>query len=355
MTIDEQKLARVEQLRIPLDDPTAPLDWKDWYHYVLLDPDTQIRALVNLTAIARPGTGEIQTSFLVTIPADFLDSDCRPPTPFASFGTTFSQEWNPSQISPEPVHWQGQGMELQVNGTQTRLEVQDRRSQLFIELAATATATPLLVTENSPFGSGFIGWGLVPGLQVRGNLSVGGRSFPIHPNWFCYHDRNFGRFRWGEDIGWEWFVAFGTCEDGTSITLVLDRRTNKDHSQGGFPYIFIYVNHQLRKVFLGATLQINWDWSEQPVIPPRLPGIMALLFSDRLLQTPRTLQIIAADEQDQLLIEINFESVVELIVPDNQQRQYTFIEELTGSAAVTLKLGEKTWLATGLVYGEYVI
>ncbi|UWU46354.1 hypothetical protein [Limnospira platensis] len=170
MTIDEQKLARVEQLRIPLDDPTAPLDWKDWYHYVLLDPDTQIRVLVNLTAIARPGTGEIQTSLMVTVPTDFLDSDCRPAAPFASFGTTFSQEWNPSQISPEPVHWQGQGMELQVNGTQTRLEVQDQRSQLFIELAATATATPLLVTENSPFGSGFIGWGLVPGLTGERKL-----------------------------------------------------------------------------------------------------------------------------------------------------------------------------------------
>jgi hypothetical protein len=214
---------------------------------------------------------------------------------------------------------------------------------------------PLLVTENSPFGSGFIGWGLVPGLQVTGELSVCGQSFIISPDWYCYHDRNFGRFCWGEDIGWEWFVAHATCDDGTPITLVLDQRSNKDHSELGFPYIFIYIGNELRKVFLGATLQINWDWSESSTIPPRLPGIMALLFGDRTLHTPITLQVTAADEQDQLVINLNFESIVELIVPDNQQRQYTFIEEVTGSAVVNLKLGEENLNAKGLVYAEYVI
>ncbi|EDZ91681.1 hypothetical protein AmaxDRAFT_5558, partial [Limnospira maxima CS-328] len=88
---------------------------------------------------------------------------------------------------------------------------------------------------------------------------------------------------------------------------------------------------------------------------PPVAGNYALLFSDRLLQTPSAWKLSPLMTQDQLLIEIDFESVVELIVPDNQQRQYTFIEELTGRAAVTLQLGEKTWLATGLVYGEYVI
>lgn len=355
MTIDEQKLALVERLRIPLDDPASPSDWKDWYHYVLLDPRTQIRSLVNFTAIARPEAGEIQTSFLVTIPSHLLDSNRPPDTPFLTFGTAFSQAWDADKIAPAPLHWRGKGMELQVDGTRTRLDVRDPRSRLSVELSGEAAATPLLVTENSPFGGGFIGWGLVPGLRVAGKLSVGGRSFPVEPDWFCYHDRNFGRFRWGEDIGWEWFVAFATCEDGTPITLVLDRRTNKDHSEGGFPYIFIYVNCQLRKVFLGATLQIDWEWSERPIVPPRLPGIMALLFGDRQLQTPRSLRVTAADDRDRLQIEINFESVVELVVPDNRRRQYTFIEEVTGRTAVTLKLGEKISRATGLVYGEYVI
>jgi hypothetical protein len=255
-------------------------------------------------------------------------------------------------------------------GPHTRVEVQDprsiprrdlvsksspdvARSQLSIQFDALATATPILVTENSPFGSGFIGWGLVPGLHISGELSVCGQSFPMSPHWYCYHDRNFGRFRWGEDIGWEWFVAYVICDDGTPMTLVLDQRTNKDHTERGFPYIFIYIGSELTKVFVGATLQIHWDWSDSSTIPPRLPGIMALLFSDRQLHTPTKLQVTAADEKDQLMINLNFESIVELIVPDNQQRQYTFIEEVTGSAAVILKLGEQIFPAQGLVYAEY--
>jgi hypothetical protein len=55
------------------------------------------------------------------------------------------------------------------------------------------------------------------------------------------------------------------------------------------------------------------------------------------------LQVTAADEQDQLVINLNFESIVELIVPDNQQRQYTFIEEVTGSAAGHFKIGGRNF------------
>ena len=353
MSIDRQKLALIERLRIPLDDPFSPIDWKDWYHYVLLNPQTGLRVLVNMTAIGRPGQGEIQTSFLVTLPSQRLPPENRPSKPFATFGTTFSQEWNLETIRQQPLRWKGKGMQLEINGTQTQVFVHDRRSQLSIQFDAQATATPILVTETSPFGSGFIGWGLVPGLQVTGKLLVCGQSFQISPDWFCYHDRNFGRFRWGEDIGWEWFVAYATCEDGTPITLVLDQFTNKDHSELGFPYIFIYVGHELKKFFLGNTLKINWNWSELSVIPPRLPGVLAILFSDRQINTPSTLQTIAAWEEDQLVIHIEFESIVELIIPDNQERQYTFIEEVTGSAAVVLKLGEEILQAKGLVYGEY--
>ena len=355
MSIDEQQLARVEQLRIPLNDSRSPIDWKDWYHYILFDLKTGLRVLVNMTAIGRPGQGEIQTSFLITVPSEIVQLENLPETAFASFGTAFSQEWNPEKVSQEPLLWQGKGIQLQVNGTQTLVDVRDGRSQLSIQFEAEAIANPLLVTENSPFGNGFIGWGLLPGLQATGQLSICGQSLPISTNWFCYHDRNFGRFRWGEDIGWEWFVTHAICEDGTPIVLVLDKRTNKDHSEPGFPYMFIYVRNQLRKVFLGATLNIKWHASELSTIPPRLPGIMALLFSDRKLHIPKALQVTAADERDQITIELSFESIVELVVPDNQERQYTFIEEVTGSAMVNLKLGEQILQAKGLVYAEYVI
>ncbi|BAZ32342.1 hypothetical protein NIES4074_48440 [Cylindrospermum sp. NIES-4074] len=355
MTIDEQLLARIEALRIPLDDPALPIDWKDWYHFLLWDREGKIRILVNIALVGRPQDGAIQISFLVNIASDLLAPEYRVDLPIATFGTAFSLEWQPDMVRQNSLRILGNGLQLEINGKHSTLEVRDERMQLSIRFQGEAQATPILVTEDSPFGSGFIGWGLVPGLQVMGELSIGRQNFSIEQNWFSYHDRNFGRFRWGEDIGWEWFVAFATCNDGRQITFVLDQRTNKDHSVKGLPYIFVYINHQLTKVFVGSSLYINWEWSAAAVTPVRLPGIMASLFSDRTLKVPQALQVEAADEQGRLLLNVRFETIAELIVPDNQDRQYTFIEEVTGTVEVSLFLQGQTLQAKGLLYGEYVL
>jgi hypothetical protein len=355
MTIDEQLLDRIEALRIPLDDPTLALSWKDWYHFLLWDKEGKIRILVNLTLAGRPGQGEIQVSFLVNIASDRLPVEYQVDTPMLTFGTAFSLEWQPDMVRRYPLRLSGNNVLLEINGKYSRVEVQDERMQLAIRFQGEAQATPLLVTEDSPFGSGFIGWGLVPGLQVMGELSVGGRNFDIDRSWFSYHDRNFGRFRWGEDIGWEWFVAFATCDDGRQITLALDQRTNKDHSLKGLPYVFVYIDHELTKTFIGSSLYIHWQWSDSSLRPVRLPGIMASLFSDRAIRVPQALEVEAADPEGRLLINVKFETIAELIVPDNQERQYTFIEEVTGTVEVSLFLQGKTFHAKGILYGEYVL
>ena len=355
MTIDEQLLSRVESLRIPLDDSNSPLDWKDWYHYILIDSQTQIRVLVNLNLIGRPERGEIQTTLMVTIPREYLAEQLSHNIPILTFGVAFSQEWQIPMIQRTPFFIQGKQINLNIEGKYCSVAVEDTRSQLSINFRGEAEAEPLLVTEDSPFGSGFIGWGLVPGLQVTGELSVCQQTFNVDHNWFCYHDRNFGRFRWGEDIGWEWFVAFLTDDRGRKFTLVLDKRTNKDHSLAGLAYIFIYEGNQLRKTFLGQRLQINWEWTVLPLQPLRLPGIMASLFTERTIKTPQMLEIVATDDQDNITLDIQFESTTELIIPDNQAKQYSFIEEATGTTQMTLFLQGETIKATGFVYAEYVI
>ncbi|BAZ50612.1 hypothetical protein NIES4103_32290 [Nostoc sp. NIES-4103] len=355
MTIDEQLLACVEALRIPLDDPTLPIDWKDWYHFLLWDQEGKIRVLVNMTLVGRPDDGEIQITFLVNIASELLAPEYRMDIPMATFGTALSLPWQPDMVCQNPLRIFTNELNLEINGKHSTLEFRDERMQLSIRFQGEVQAAPILVTEDSPFGSGFIGWGLVPGLQVMGDLSIGRQNFSIDQNWFSYHDRNFGRFRWGEDIGWEWFVAFATSNDGRKITLVLDQRTNKDHSVKGLPYIFVYIDNQFIKAFVGSSLYIHWDWSPAAVTPVRLPGIMASLFSDRSIRVPQALQVEAADEQGRLLLNVRFEAIAELIVPDNQDRQYTFIEEVSGTVEVSLFLQGQTLQAKGLLYGEYVL
>ncbi|MDY6806541.1 MAG: hypothetical protein SXA11_22410 [Cyanobacteriota bacterium] len=353
--MNEQTLASIERLRLPTEDRSSPVDWKDWYHFILMEPKSGVRVLANLTLSGRPAGGEMQLTFIATIPAEAFPGELPGETPVATFGTAYPQRWEPEMVSREPLRLRGRGVSLEIDGRQLQLAARDEGAGLAIAFEAEAEATPLLVTEDSPFGSGFIGWGLVPGLRVAGELSVGGASFPIHRDWFCYHDRNFGRFRWGEDIGWEWFAAFVTCTDGRTLTLVLDRRTNKDHSQWGLSYIFVYLGNQLRKIFLGATLAIDWEWSPEAVLPMRLPGVMASVFAHRSLPVPESLRVEAEDDRDRLSVSVRFDSAMELVVPDNQGRQYSFIQEVSGRVEVNFLLDGEMLRARGLIYAEYVV
>lgn len=76
MTLDLSLINQIESLRIPLDDPESPLDWKDWYHYILIHPKTGMRILVNITLMGRPQRGEIQVSLIINSPNYLL-----PPIP----------------------------------------------------------------------------------------------------------------------------------------------------------------------------------------------------------------------------------------------------------------------------------
>lgn len=354
MTLDLSLINQIESLRIPLDNPESPLDWKDWYHYILIHPETGMRILVNITLMGRPQRGEIQVSLIINSPNALLPPSLQTKDLIATFATTVAIPWKANDVCSQPLEIQAKGVHLQIQGEQSKIQVQDKRSQLSIEFQTQVKATPLLVTEDAKFGSGFIGWGLIPGLEVLGKFDIGETQFNLNSDWLCYHDRNFGRFRWGEDIGWEWFVIFAQTETKIPLTLILDWRTNKTHTQGGLPYIFIYQNHQLSKIFLGETLRLNWQWSTVPYQPLRLPGVMASLFSDRVLKMPQSLQIEAEDEQDHLFLNLNFDATLELIVPDNQSRQYTFIEELSGPVETRLKINETQLIGQGFVYAEYV-
>ncbi len=336
-------LERVEALRIPPSRWQAPSDWKDWYHFVLLEPDTGVRILANLN-LTGGGSAELQTTLIAHLPT----GAGAPPR---SFGSTVSHDG--AQVTALPLRIDAPDAHLEFRQGRFQVRLADPSAGLAIELDAFAQAQPLLVTEASPFGSGFIGWGLLPGLAAEGELRVCGEAIAIGHRWFCYQDHNFGRFRWGEDIGWEWLTAHARTEQGEAITAILDIRTDRAHRRLGLAYLFICLNGALVKVFVGLSLRVKWHWSSKPVLPLRLPGAMATLAGDRAVRQPVAVEIHAADEQDRFSLRMAVDAFVELVVPDNQARQYTRIGETSGSAELALQRQDHRITAQGLAYGEY--
>jgi hypothetical protein len=100
-------------------------------------------------------------------------------------------------------------------------------------------------------------------------------------------------------------------------------------------------------------LAVRWSWSNRAELPIRLPGAMATLFSDESVRVPVGLELEAADERDRLMLRVEFDSFVELVVPDNEHRQYTRIGEASGPVRIELEWQERRLCAEGYAYGEF--
>lgn len=350
MNLDQHLMLLLQDIHVPLEDPHAPDDWKEWYHFVLMHPPTGARLLGNVSLSGVPGRGQIIVTVLASLPPGLgRDAPIE-----RTFGFCSDYEWGPGMVQRAPVRVEGPDFLCVLDGPSFRFEARDREKLIDLTIEGHAATTPLVIPEFSPFGSGFIGWGLVPEVEAHGTFSWGEDRLDIGPDWYGYHDHNYGRFRWGEDIGWIWFVVAADSAAGERQTLILHRGNNRDQTKMAAPYLFVYEGNELRKVFMGAAVHLDWRWTPDRQRPPRLPGGMASLFADRTLRLPESLKLRAADEKDNLALDLEVSSVVEIVLADNRHRQYTFIEEMTGEAVVDSRLGGHSQTAKGNFYAEFV-
>jgi hypothetical protein len=344
-------LTLLEALRIPLNSPAGPLDWKDWYHFILFDMAHGCRILCNVSLAGRPEYGHITCTGIVTVPPGFSAA----PIAAGSYGFCVDHDWLPGMALPVPVTVITPDTCLRIDQNKISMAMKDDRTGIGIVFDGIASATPVLAPEAAPFGSGFIGWGFVPGVLVTGHCAVGGGRIDVDPeNWFCYHDHNYGRFRWGEDVGWVWFVATFRNDAGDKVSFVLHRGNSRDPATPNAPYLFVYRNGEMRKVFTGDAVSLEWTWDPGARRPVRLPGSMASLFEDRLVCMPASLCVTASDDADSVRLIMRVSDSLELILPDTSARQYTFISELNGDASVSLDLDGTDIAAEGFFYAEYV-
>ena len=297
-----------------------------------------------------PDRGQLFVTVVAALPGALAGSPERD----RSFGFCADYEWRQGMVERAPVKIEGPDFQCLFQGAETRFAARDPDGLIAVQIEGVARTTPLVIPEVSPFGSGFIGWGLVPVVEARGFVTLGPHDFEIGPDWYCYHDHNYGRFRWGEDIGWIWFVVSTVSPSGVPLTLILHRGNNRFQTETGAPYLFVYEGSRLRKVFMGAGVHLDWSWTADRRLPTRLPGAMASLFAGRTVRLPDGLALRAADEKDELALDLGVLSLTEFVLADNQDRQYTFIEEMTGEAKVAARLGDDRHEGHGYFYAEFV-
>lgn len=351
LSLDKNHLTeRVESLRIPFDNLACPLDWKDWYHYILISPSGDIKILLNVCLNGRPDKGDIQLSIIVTFSNHWegIEKNC-------TYGNVTSIPWKEKMVYRKPLRILNSSIKIEIEDNETRISLDEKQSKIQLNIKAEVEGPPILIDENTDFGSGFIGWGFIPKLLVEGNLLIGKTKIDIDKQWYCYHDHNFGQFSWGENFGWEWIVInLKDLKSDENYQLVFDQKTDKNHSEKGFKYIFLFLKNKIKKIFLGNTVNIEWNRSTDSKTPIRLPGTMSSIFSNQVTTNIDSINIHAVDDRDSLELNLIVDKGYQLIVPDNQERKYTIMEEVSGNAFFKIKFDKKIIKAKGTFYGEFV-
>ncbi len=215
-------------------------------------------------------------------------------------------------------------------------------------ITASAQSRPVDIAYPLPFGPGWISWFVLPRLSVTGGLVIGADRLALSRA-SAYHDHNWGRWHWGDDIGWEW----GACHAEEPITVVVSRATNRSHSNGSDTVVIADVRGE-RRIFSGQLVSITYEGRfEKPL--RRLPGALAALHHHRIApRLPALTRVRASDGVDNVDLEFRPRAAAQLIAGDPVRRGYSFIQEMVGSFEAECRIAGQAISTSGLAVFEYV-
>lgn len=237
--------------------------------------------------------------------------------------------------------------------------VHDPDDHLLVRLTAEMIAPPISVEQQVPLGHGWISWNVMPRLAVKGEWTIGVEQRDLSAA-SAYHDHNWGRWHWGDDLGWEWgcFLSPMTPPDNgpdalLPITVVFSQTIDRAHRHAGRPTVNILAGHK-RRVFRGDAIQVDFSYSLD-LIERRLPGGLAALYPDHAqVYLPKRITLHVNDGFDRVTLEFIGRSAAQLITGDPIVRGYSFIHEIAGEFTCVGRLGDMDVVGSGLGVFEYV-
>lgn len=320
-------------------DPAADAD-KEWLHLNLFDHENDVAGLVNVSLHGRPGSAAAQ---VVT----------------AALFDRAGQEWvgdvvvaaqDEAQVTMTSIAAPSGVMALV--GGQVRAAVTTHAVRL--RVAADPVLAAFEIEPAQPFGSGWIGWRVVPTMTVVGQVELGhpclgersGAAGPL----VGYHDHNWGQWHWGDDIGWEWGSFVAAPESGTeagTAAVVAARTTDRLHRDAP-PFSVVLDCHGVRRRFDGGRVTARWSGTAPP-LTCRRPGALAALHSDRRRpQLPAVLSLTARSGADRLELEFVCRAAAQLVLADPVVVGSSFLHELSGRFRAAGRLAGRPFAFAGL-------
>ncbi len=218
-----------------------------------------------------------------------------------------------------------------------------------VRLEARAVGPSRAIERPVPIGDGWLSWYVVPRLTVTGHVQVGDERHAL-ANATAYHDHNWGRWHWGDDVAWDWATFHATQDD---LTVVFARSCDRARTRLGRAWLLVRSSEGERR-FPASSVEVESDaWVAGRA--HRIPGAMAALHQDRSRPLmPTRFRLAARHAGDRVELEFAAESVGQIINADPVKRGYGFIHELAGRFTARGVLSDRAFEVDGLGIVERV-
>ncbi|MGQ0649316.1 MAG: hypothetical protein ACT4P7_17325 [Gemmatimonadaceae bacterium] len=321
----------------PLLDPTRAR-YKDWLHLNVFDHASGMIGLFNGSLHGPPD--DDRSCILGTALVHHPD--------YGWVGNTEVGGYEGTALGVASVALHDTAIALEPDG-RVRASVAMPRDALHARCAGRPLAPSLDIELPLPFGDGWISWRVVPALSLQGDVSLGERTLPLDGA-AGYHDHNWGRWRWGDDLGWEW-GAFAAVEHGPVI--VVTRTTDRAHRLLN-PALLTVDAGPLRRTFSGGQVEMTTAGRLQERLR-RLPGALAALHeSRRSTGLPSNMVVRADDGWSRVDLRFTARAAAQLIAAEPTSRGYSFIHELVGTFTARWEAAGTAHRIEGLGVFEYV-
>ena len=300
--------------------------FKEWQHFTVIDQITGWIVTLNLSVQGNPhkvGAGEAHLILL----AYHQDHGWS--------GGVETLDGTAAQISPKRLDFRLGDSWLRYSGGAYEVSARLQAEGLRFDARLTVASEPLMIWNNTPLGSGFINWLVVPRLRVRGTLVSRGETISVDAA-VAYHDHNWGFWYWGEDLAWDW--GFTTepelAENHEPLTLVFDRTSDRHGDRIKEQTLALWKGDRIHKVFARTMLHSSRRgvFDREPV--RCLPGVMNLLVPGRVC-LPSSFSIAANRKGDRLSAEFEVTDAIQVAIPSELGFGVIQLNEAVGSLRVS--------------------
>ena len=304
--------------------PPAPSDvsaeaYKDWLHFNIFDHGSGTAGLVNVSLHGPPHDGRSR----VVGTALFHHRD------HGWVGNVDVGGYDDATVGPSSIGTPSMALAVNTSGSEGAVSVRmPNDGDLVVDVAAESAEPAIAYEHRLPLGSGWISWQVNPRLVGTGHVS-------FHDQQTCfddaavYHDRNWGRWHWGDDLGWQW-GCFLAPAGGPAV--VFSRTTDRAHRNLGVPTVHVAGIGRLRR-FHQVTVERR---GRLTAASRRVPGAVAALHQDRRRShLPAEVRIEAALGRDRVVVEFAARAAAQIVAPDPVVRGYSFIHESVGEGVLS--------------------